>query len=97
MTVYLWHMPIVMVLVGGMWAAGLPLPEPHSGAWWATRLPWLLTVIVLVVAAAPALSRIERIRLPAAGRLPAWRAAAMVALSVTAVAVVLLAGLGDLA
>ena len=97
MTVYLWHMPIVMVLVGGMWAAGLPLPEPHSGAWWATRLPWLLTIIVLVVAAAPTLSRIERIRLPSADRLPAWRAVAMIALSVTGVAVVLLSGLGNFA
>lgn len=97
MTVYLWHMPIIMLLVGGMWAIGMPLPEPHSGAWWATRLPWLLTIIVLVVAAAPALSRIERITMPVSPHpLPSWRAVLTVVFAVTGVAVVLLSGLGDL-
>lgn len=44
MTVYLWHMPVILTLVAILWACGLPLPEPHSASWWATRLLWLLAV-----------------------------------------------------
>lgn len=49
MSVYLWHMPVILVLVALMWLGGLPMPAPHSGAWWATRLPWLLAIAVCVL------------------------------------------------
>lgn len=60
MAVYLWHMPVILALVVILWGAGLPLPEPHSGAWWATRIPWLLTIAVCVIPTASLASRFER-------------------------------------
>ncbi|UVI35750.1 acyltransferase family protein [Brevibacterium spongiae] len=56
MQVYLWHMSVVIVLIGGLGAlaqvvsgmSGLSeyvLPEIGSGWWWASRLPWLLVVM----------------------------------------------------
>ncbi|WP_231443306.1 acyltransferase family protein [Brevibacterium zhoupengii] len=72
--VYLWHMPIVITLIGflgfganlaagasfgdGVPAAGILLPEIESAWWWLTRLSWLLTVMVLAGALAMAMSKI---------------------------------------
>ena len=72
--VYLWHMPIVIILIGllgfganlvggasfadGVPAAGILLPEIESTWWWLTRLTWLLTVMVLAGALAMAMSKI---------------------------------------
>lgn len=58
MHVYLWHMSIVIVLIGGLGALAqavsfvpgaseLVLPEIGSSWWWASRLPWLIVVMVL--------------------------------------------------
>ena len=41
MRAFLWHLPVVVVLTGAWVAAGMPLPEPGSGTWWWTRLPYL--------------------------------------------------------
>lgn len=60
MTIYLWHMPVVLGLVFVLWTLGFPLPEPHSGSWWATRLPWLLAVAAVLFAVVPVLDRVER-------------------------------------
>lgn len=49
MTTYLWHMPLILVLVSVLWLSGAPLPEPHSVAWWLTRVPWLLGVALCVM------------------------------------------------
>ncbi|MGO2029095.1 acyltransferase family protein [Brevibacterium aurantiacum] len=72
--VYLWHMPIVITLIGilgfganlvagasfgdGVPLAGILLPEIESAWWWLTRLSWLLTVMVLAGALAMAMSKI---------------------------------------
>ena len=45
MTVYLWHLPVIMVLTGVQLLLPLPLPEPGSAIWWATRIPMLLLVL----------------------------------------------------
>ena len=76
MHVYLWHMSIVIVLIGGLGALAqvvslvpgaseLVLPEIGSSWWWATRLPWLMIVMVLSGLVAMAA---ERIPLPSEQR-----------------------------
>ena len=75
MGVYLWHMPLILALAAGLWAVGIPLPEPHTAAWWATRVPWLVAILALVVPFASGIVRLDQpvIRLAAAvsGRLRA--------------------------
>ena len=82
MHVYLWHMSIVIILIGGLGtlaqavslvpgASGLVLPEIGSSWWWATRLPWLIVVMVLSGLVAMAAERIpfpSEQRLAAVGR-----------------------------
>ena len=79
MHVYLWHMSIVIVLIGGLGtlaqavslvpgASGVVLPEIGSSWWWATRLPWLIAVMVLSGLVAMAA---ERIPFPSERRLAA--------------------------
>lgn len=73
--VYLWHMPIVITLIGilGFGAnlaagasfgdevtvAGLLLPEIESTWWWLTRVSWLITVMVLAGLLAMAMSKVS--------------------------------------
>ncbi|WP_432789937.1 acyltransferase [Brevibacterium sp. K11IcPPYGO002] len=77
MYVYLWHMSIVIVLIGGLGAlaqavsfvpgaSGLVLPEIGSSWWWATRLPWLIVVMALSGLVATA---VERMPFPSEQRL----------------------------
>lgn len=47
MTLYLWHMPVVLAVAAAIWAVGLPLPAPHSEAWWLTRIPWLVALALV--------------------------------------------------
>lgn len=67
MTVYLWHMPLILALVSVMWLAGLPLPEPHSLGWWATRLPWIMVIAALVFPFASWFVKIEQAAVHAVG------------------------------
>ncbi|MFZ4895033.1 acyltransferase family protein [Plantibacter sp. Mn2098] len=63
MTVYLWHMPVIIVLAAGLLVLNavvhLPLPEPLSAGWWATRPIWLLAVGIAVLPVAACLGRFE--------------------------------------
>ena len=97
MTVYLWHMPLILVLVGVLWAAGVPMPEPHSIEWWATRPPWLLAIAITVIPATALLQRFERIAsaLPAAKPVASHAALISVADAAAAVTLVLLAGVAN--
>lgn len=105
MGVYLWHMPTILGLVAILWAAGMPFPEPHSWAWWFTRLPWLLLIAMCVIPLVVLISRLE-IRLIQAVNNAAWqsqprgRAASIsavlsVLLTISGVAVALLAGIAS--
>lgn len=69
MHVYLCHMSIVIVLIGGLGALAqavslvpgaseLVLPQIESSWWWATRLPWLIVVMVLSGLVAMAAERV---------------------------------------
>lgn len=63
MTVYLWHMPVIIVLAAGLLILNavvhLPLPEPLSAGWWATRPIWLFAVGIAVLPVAACLGRSE--------------------------------------
>ncbi|WP_193071115.1 MULTISPECIES: acyltransferase family protein [Brevibacterium] len=87
--VYLWHMPIVITLIGalgyaaqllsgvqvgdGLSAAGIVLPEIESNWWWLTRLPWLITVMGLAAVLAMAMSKVP---FPSEARLARFGSAA---------------------
>jgi hypothetical protein len=50
MSVYLWHMTAAVVVAGVAHVAGLlPSVEPGTSAWWATKLPFLLLNLALLV------------------------------------------------
>lgn len=100
MTVYLWHMPLILALVVVLWLGGWPLPEPHSLAWWVTRLPWLAAIGLCVMPFTLWFVRVEQAALRVFGpsvRVGAARGAVQAALSVTlaivGVATALLGGL----
>jgi hypothetical protein len=74
MTVYLWHMPVLIALAavllllnaaGSGGATGIDggialLPDPLSPDWWASRPLWLVAVAVAVVPVARLFGRFER-------------------------------------
>ncbi len=76
MTVYLWHLPVIMILIGIQLVLPIPMPMPGSVAWWWTRVPFLLLVLAAVGALSLWLVRFERT--PPLGR-PAFPAATPVA------------------
>lgn len=63
MTIYLWHMPVLLVMAGlsamVALATGMALPEPGSLLWWAGRPLWLGVTLVLTAVVAVALTRAE--------------------------------------
>jgi peptidoglycan/LPS O-acetylase OafA/YrhL len=75
MTVYLWHMPVILLLVALVWGAGLPLPAPHTGAGWASRIPWLIAVAACVIPAAIVFARGEKRLMRLTGETPARQGA----------------------
>jgi peptidoglycan/LPS O-acetylase OafA/YrhL len=62
MTLYLWHLPAMAALYGLVLAVDAPLPNPGTGAWWATRPLWLALLAAVLAPLALALSRFERSR-----------------------------------
>lgn len=64
MTVYLWHMPMLVALAGVLLVAnatfGFALPEPMSFAWWASRPLWLGVGAAVVVPSVLLFARFER-------------------------------------
>ena len=64
MTVYLWHLPVLILLAGLSLVAnagfGLPLPEPLSLEWWASRPLWLSVAAAVVLPAALLFGRFEQ-------------------------------------
>ncbi|WP_162257722.1 acyltransferase [Agromyces sp. Root81] len=101
MTVYLWHMPVLVGLAGALLVAnaagfGAALPEPMTAAWWTTRPLWLGVAGVAVAGVTIVFARFERARrAPRASAAPTGRAAAFDAVcGVAGVAVVLVTGFG---
>ncbi|MFB9308495.1 peptidoglycan/LPS O-acetylase OafA/YrhL [Agromyces hippuratus] len=102
MTVYLWHMPVLVGLAGVLLVAeariGFALPEPMSAGWWASRPMWLAVAAVVVVGVTLVFARFERApqgARPVMRRSSTAGSAAIDALcGVTGVAVVLVTGFG---
>ena len=67
MTVYLWHMPVLLVMAGllALWAmaTGVSLREPASAEWWVTRPLWIAIAFALTIAVSLPLARIEAHRI----------------------------------
>ncbi len=81
MTVYLWHLPIILTIAGlGLVVPVIAMP-PGSAAWWLTRPVVYLVVLGIVLALSLALGRFERPN-------PITRTASNAALAVAAVATI---------
>ena len=48
MTIYLWHMLVLVLGAGALLLAGASLPVPLSAAWWGSRPLWLIGVALVV-------------------------------------------------
>ena len=95
MTVYLWHMPVLLGLAGSsaMWAltTGLPLPAVDGPWWWLTRPLWLAAALAATAAVALVAARVEAATPPPATR-SARRAALAVVAGTAGVALLLVVG-----
>ncbi|WP_349427660.1 acyltransferase [Microbacterium sp. LWS13-1.2] len=95
MTVYLWHMPVLLGLAGltaaGATATEVPLPAVDSASWWLTRPLWLALALTATALVARWLAPIEALPAPAAAR-SAWRVGSAAVVGTAAVAILLVAG-----
>ena len=74
MTIYLWHMPVLLLMAGSTAAfallTGAALPALDSAAWWSGRPLWLATALALTAVVAIAFTRFESQAAPAAASSP---------------------------
>lgn len=63
MTIYLWHMPVLLLMAGATavyaLSTGVALPALDSAGWWAGRPLWLATALTLTAVVAVAFTRFE--------------------------------------
>lgn len=63
MTIYLWHMPVLLLMAGSTAVfalmTGMTLPALDSAGWWAGRPLWLATAVALTALVAVAFTRFE--------------------------------------
>lgn len=91
--IYLWHVPVTVLVALVMLRLQLPMPEPLSAAWWATRAPFtavVLAVVVVVIAIVGAWRRRYPVWIPT--RTPLALAVAKTLLATAGIAGILLAG-----
>ena len=83
MTVYLWHLSVLVLAFLALFGLGIDAPAAGSGIWWLTRPFWLLGLGLVLAVVATLLSPLERGR-PARGtRATAQPATASVSLVAT--------------
>jgi len=70
MTVYLWHLSVLVIAFVALLRLGIDPPAAGSGLWWLTRPFWLLGLSLVLLVVATLLSPLER------GRKAATRPAA---------------------
>jgi hypothetical protein len=49
MTIYLWHVPVVVVIAVTMLYSRMPMPEPLSPDWWQSRPLFLIAIAIALV------------------------------------------------
>ena len=81
MTVYLWHLPIIITLAGVALLIPGASPEPGSAAWWWSRIPIYLLVLGLLFALSLLVGRWERPRETSAPP-PGWVVAVAAVLTI---------------
>ena len=59
MTIYLWHLPVIVLVAGVSLLLPFPVPDPASPLWWATRPIVFVIVLALVYVVSIPLSRFE--------------------------------------
>lgn len=98
MTVYLWHLTVLVIVVALAWLAGgfgLHV-EPATPEWWLTRPLWIAVLYAALLPVALALSRFERRARPAHAAIPsAPRQVGGAVLLCLGVALLALFGFGD--
>lgn len=93
MTIYLWHVPVVVIIALTMLSTRMSMPEPLSRSWWETRPLFLVAVAVALTPVVLLLAHWEKSRLQhAPTRTPALVAALKVTLAVAGIATILIAG-----
>lgn len=59
MTVYLWHLPVLVGMSGLLLLTDVPKPLPESADWWWARIPVFLAVVALLVPVVLLFGRLE--------------------------------------
>ncbi|TFC15354.1 acyltransferase [Cryobacterium algoritolerans] len=96
MTVYLWHLPVLGLIVGTMLLVPVPGPVPGGAGWWLTRPLVLAAAIAALMGVAALFGRFEHpARSPAgaAGAVRDWRVGMSTALMIIAPFTIMLFGL----
>jgi len=68
MTVYLWHLSLLVIAFLALFGLGIDPPVAGSGLWWLTRPFWLLGLALVLSVVATLLAPLERGRPAAASR-----------------------------
>lgn len=92
MTIYSWHMLVVIALAGILLLAHVGLPAPLTAAWWASRPLWFVAVLVAVALVVAVTGRREAARESAAARAGRMRATGATLTGVAGVVTILVGG-----
>ena len=92
MTIYSWHMLVVIALAGILLLAHVGLPAPLTAAWWASRPLWFAAVLVAVALVVAVTGRREAARESAAARVGRMRATGATLTGVAGVVTILVGG-----
>ena len=60
MTAFLWHLSVLVAMVGILFPLGFPQPEVGTTTWWLLRPVWIALLLVLLAAVVALLGGVER-------------------------------------
>ncbi|MBI5158175.1 MAG: acyltransferase family protein [Acidimicrobiia bacterium] len=60
MTVFLWHLTVLVVAIGLLYPVGFPQPDVGTASWWWWRPVWVATLTVLLAGFVAAFGAVER-------------------------------------
>jgi len=92
MTIYSWHMLVVVALAGALLLSPLALPVPLEAAWWASRPLWFVAVLSAVALVVARVGRREATRESGTVPVGAGRATGSALVAVSGVVTILVAG-----